>query len=453
MSKYQYVLVAALAAGALRPLSAQQAPSPQSGARITFDDAIAIALKQNIAVRQAANAADLSDATVKQQKLQLLPDLRLSVSGADNVGRNFSQSDGAIVNQQTQSLSSGLSTSLTLFDGGKTRSSINAAEATSNASDKDLTRAKQTAVFTVASDYVTLANQQEQLRVQQENLTAQQAQEKLIKQLVDGGTRPVSDLYQQQATAASAQLAVTQANTNVELAKVDLIQALQLDPAGTYDFVAPKLTATDTSRTYRLDSLMATAYTSRADLGAQAARVDASQQSVKAAAASKLPSISVTGSYSSAYSSAADLGIADQLNQRRGGSIGLGISIPIFDRGAASIAEQRAQIDADNEKLALDNEKQTIALEVRRAYLDQQSAKDQLTAAQAQLDAATQAVSMTQARYQAGAATLVEVTQTRAQYVQAASAAATAKNNLVLQQAAIEYYTGQLDPEHASLGA
>ncbi|HXD48899.1 MAG TPA: TolC family protein [Gemmatimonadaceae bacterium] len=452
MSKYPYLLVAALAAGALRPLPAQQAPSPPAGQPITFDDAIAIALKQNIAVRQAANAADLSDATVKQQKLQLLPDLRLSVSGADNVGRNFSQSDGAIVNQQTQSLSSGLSTSLTLFDGGRTRSSINAAEATSDASDKDLTRAKQTAVFTVASDYVTLANQQEQLRVQQENLTAQQAQEKLIKQLVDAGTRPVSDLYQQQATVASAQLAVTQANTNVELAKVDLIQALQLDPAGTYDFVAPKVAVTDTSRTYSLDSLMATAYASRADLGAEAARVDASQQSVKAAAASKLPSISVTGSYSSAYSSAADLGIADQLNQRRGGSIGLGISIPIFDRGAASIAEQRAQIDADNEKLALDNEKQTIALEVRRAYLGQQSAKDQLTAAQAQLDAATQAVSMTQARYQAGAATLVEVTQARAQYVQAASAAATAKNNLVLQQAAMQYYTGQLDPEHASLG-
>ena len=452
MSKYPYFLVAALAAGVLRPLPAQQTASPPSGQRITFDDAISLALKQNIAVRQAANAADLSDATVKQQKLQLLPDLRLSLSGADNVGRNFSQSDGAIVNQQTQSLSSGLSTSLTLFDGGKTRSSIRAAQATSDASDKDLTRAKQTAVFTVASDYVTLANQQEQLRVQQENLTAQQAQAKLIKQLVDAGTRPVSDLYQQQATAASAQLAVTQANTNVELAKVDLIQALQLDPAGTYDFVAPKVAVTDTSRTYSLDSLMAAAYASRADLGAEAARVDASQQSVKAAAASKLPSISVTGSYSSAYSSAADLGIADQLNQRRGGSIGLGISIPIFDRGAASIAEQRAQIDADNEKLALDNEKQTIALEVRRAYLDQQSAKDQLAAAQAQLDAATQAVSMTQARYQAGAATLVEVTQARAQYVQAASAAATAKNNLVLQQAAMQYYTGQLDPEHATLG-
>ena len=459
MSNYRYFLIAALAAGALgsgRPLQGQQAPLAKAGAApgkaITFNDAIAIALKQNIAVRQAANAADLDDASVKAQKLQLLPDLRLNVSGADNVGRNFSQSDGAIVDQQTQSLSSGVSSSLTLFDGGKTRSSIRAAEASSDASDKDLVRAKQTAVFTVASDYVALSNQQEQLGVQQENLSAQQAQQNLIQQLVDAGTRPVSDLYQQQATVASAKLAIAQANTSVELAKVDLIQALQLDPAGTYDFVAPTVKAADTLATFNLDSLMSRAYTNRADLSAQSSRVDASTQSVKAAAASRLPTISVTGSYSSAYSSAADLGITDQLNQRRGGAIGIGVSIPLFDRGATSLAEQRAQIDADNSKLALDNEKQTIALEVRRAYLDQVSAKEQLSAAQAQLAAATQAVKMTQARYQAGAATLVEVTQSRAQLVQAASAAATAKNNLVLQQAALSYYTGELDPEHATLG-
>lgn len=451
MSTYRYFVIAALAAGALRPLQAQHAPAPPAK-QITFSDAIGIALKQNIAVRQAANTADLGDATVKQQKMQLLPDLRFNVSGADNVGRNFSETDGALVNQQTQSVSTGLSTSITLFDGGKTVSSIRSAEANSDASDKDLARAKQTAVFTVASDYVALANQQEQLVVQQQNMSAQQAEEQLIQTLVNGGTRPISDLYQQQATVASARLAIAQANTSVELAKVDLIQALQLDPAGTYDFVAPAVDAADTLASYNLDSLMTRAYASRADLGAQSARVDASTQSVKAAAAGRLPTISVTGSYNTAYSSAGGLGITDQLDQGRGGSIGIGVSIPIFDRGSTGLAQQQAQISADNARLALDDDRQTIALEVRRAYLDQVSAKEQLSAAQAQLAAASQAVTMTQARYQAGAATLVEVTQARAQLVQAASAAATAKNNLVLQETAMSYYTGELDPAHATLG-
>jgi len=451
------------AAGALtfaRPLAAQQPthPAPKAGqapagTRITFDDAIDVALKQNISVRQAQNNADLSDANVRQQKMQLLPDLRMSVSGADNVGRNFSQSDGAIVNQQTQSLSSGLSSSLTLFDGGKTRAAISSAQSSSNASENDLARAKQTAVFTVASDYVALMNQEEQLRVQEENLAAQQAQENLIHTFVDAGSRPISDLYQQQATVASAKLAIAQAKRAVELAKVDLIQALQLDPGGTYDFVAPVIATADTTKTYNLDDLLTRAYANRSDLDAQKARLAAAAQDVKSAAAAKLPTVSVTGGYSSAFSSASDIGFTDQLNQRRGGSIGLGVSIPIFDRGSASVAEQRAALAAQNSQLALDDQKQTIALEVRRAYLDQISAKEQLAAADAQLAAARQAVEMTEQRYQAGAATLVEVTQARAQQVQAASAVSTARYNLVLQQTVMSYYTGELDPAQVTLGA
>ena len=374
------------------------------------------------------------------------------MSGSDNVGRNFSQTEGAVINQQTQALSSGLSSSLTLFDGGKMRAAIRSAQSSADAADQDLARAKQTAVFTVASDYVALSNAQEQLGVQQQNLAAQQAQLTLIQKFVSAGARPISDQYQQQAAVASAKLAVVQATRTVEQAKVDLIQVLQLDPAATYDFVTPTLQASATAPNYNLDSLIARAYSHRADFDAQQARAVAAAQDVRAAKAAKLPTISVTGSYSSAYSSASELSLANQLDQRRGGSVGIGVSIPLFDRGAASVAEQKAQLAEDNARLALDNQKQQIALDVRRAYLDQASAREQLAAAEAQLAAASQSVTMTQQRYQAGAATLVEVTQARAQQVQAASAVATAQNNLVLQQTVMAYYTGDLDPANATLG-
>src|SRR4051812_15686345 len=105
-------LVGAAALGA--PLAAQGGPAPQ---RITLDDAIGIALKGNVAVRQAQNTVDLSETAVQQQKQQLLPDLRLSLSGSEAIGRSFNQTEGTIVDQQSQALSSGLSSSLTLFDG------------------------------------------------------------------------------------------------------------------------------------------------------------------------------------------------------------------------------------------------------------------------------------------------------------------------------------------------
>ena len=101
----------------------------------------------------------------------------------------------------------------------------------------------------------------------------------------------------------------------------------------------------------------------------------------------------------------------------------------------------------------MSQQKQTIALDVRRAYLDFTSAKQQLTAATAQLAAAQKAVEATQARYKVGAATLVEVSQAHAQEVQAASAVLSARYNLVLQQSVMAYYTGELDPATLSLGS
>ena len=206
------------------------------------------------------------------------------------------------------------------------------------------------------------------------------------------------------------------------------------------------------SRQYNLDSLVARAYASRADIDADEARVGAAEQDVNAAKASRWPTISLSAGYNTALSSASDLSVADQLNQRRGGSIGIGVSIPLFDRGSADLATQRAQIQAENARLTLEQQRQQVAVEVRRAYLDHRSAQERLAAAQAQQRAADQALAATRERYRVGAATLVELTQSQAAQVQAASALVNARYNLVFQQSLMSYYTGELDPANVRLG-
>lgn len=442
------IALSATALGAQQPATA----SPRPATLVTFDQALKLALTQNTGVKQAQNSAALSGATVTQQKLAFLPSLNISANTAQDYGRNFSQSEGAILNTTTNTLNAGVSSSVTLFDGLKNVANLRSAQAGEQASEQDLTRAKQTAVFTVASNFLSLVTQQQQLAVQQQNLSAQEALENQISQFVKAGSRPVSDLYQQQASAASARAAVVTAQNNVELAKVDLIQTLQLDPRGTYEFRAPALPDTVAASHFDLDSLLDRAFAQRPDLGANASRVEAAEQDVKAANASKWPTVSLTGGYNSGVSSAADASFLDQLNQRRGGSIGIGLSIPLFDRGTTQAATERAQIQADNAKLALATQRQQVALEVRRAYLDYEAAKQQLAAADAQQKAATLAVATTQQRYQVGAATLVELTQARATQVQAQSAFINARNSLVFQQSLMSYYTGELNPSAALAG-
>jgi outer membrane protein len=434
--------------GARRPAAAQ------SGAPITFADAVRIALEQNITVAQAKNSAAYDAASVREQKLSFLPDLKLSTSGSQNYGRNFSETTGDIVNRNTHALNASVSSSLTLFNGMQNFASLHAAEKTEEASSFDLARAKQTAVFTVASNYLSLITLQEQLRVQQENLTSLEAQEAEIRKLVDAGARAISDLYSQQASTAAARLAVVNARQALELGKVELIQTLRLDPTRSYDFVAPAVDESAAVRaSFDLDSLFQRAYAQRVDLAAGAARLAASVQGVKAANAGWWPTVSLSAGYGSSYTSATGLSFANQLDQGRGGSIAIGVSIPIFDRGATSIDAQKAKIQEDNARLALESQKQEVAVEVKRAYLEFQSAGEQLAAAQAQLKASDLAVTTSQQRYQAGAGTLVELTQARAGQVQAASAVVSARYGLVFQQAIMSYYTGELNPTRITLGA
>ncbi|HEX2205807.1 MAG TPA: TolC family protein [Longimicrobium sp.] len=423
----------------------------QAGRTITYDEAIRIALAQNGTVRLAENDAALDEVSVSQQKMQFLPDLRLNTSGSQSVGRSADAASGIVSDQTTGAMSAGVSSSVTLFDGFANVASLRQARLNRDATQADLARARQTAVFTVANHYVALQARTEELRVRREDLAAREAEERQIQTMVNAGTRSIADLYQQQASVASARLAVVQAEQAVELAKNDLLQTLQLDPRGSYDFPAPAVSE-GSAGSYDLDALVARALERRPDLAALETRGEAAEQGVRVAKASSLPTVTLSAGYNTAFSTAADLGFADQLDQRRGGSLSLGVSIPVFDRGATASASERARIQADNARIALETERNEVGLQVRRAYLDHQSAQAQLAAAQAQERAAALALSTAQERYRVGAATLLEVTQARATQVQAASALVSARYNLVLQRTLIAYYVGDLDPENATLG-
>jgi outer membrane protein len=388
---------------------------------------------------------------VSQARNAFLPSLALSTSSARSVGRAGTSTIGS---STSQSLNTGISSSLTVFDGLRNVNELRQAKLDVTANSGDLARARQTAVFTVASNYLTLATAEGQLAVQKENLTSQEAQEKQIATQVKAGARSISDLYQQQATTAAARASVVSADRDVELARIALIQTLQLDPRGSYDFVAP--TVADVSGSvpkYDLDSLLSRAFASRSDLAAEQTRVAAAAVGTKAAAATRLPTVSLNTNYNASYNSAAATALGAQLDQNRGGSLSLAVSLPIFDRGATSTAVQQARIQEDNARLALADQRQAVALDVRRAWLTLESTRQQLTVALAQQKAADLAVSTTQARYQVGTSTLLELTQARASQLQANVAVVNARNALAFQDALLPYYTGELDPSKTLLAS
>lgn len=416
-------------------------PIVAPGDSITLPQAIRIALEQDINVRTARNNVLLDSLTVRQFRNQFMPNLAASTQSSQGFGSK---------NQNSFSASGGLSSGLTLYNGGQNINSLRQAELNVRASGYDVGRARQTVVFTVASDFLNLITQQDQLRVQQENLAAQEAELTQQEAFARAGTHPIGDLYQQQAAVASTRFAVATARHATEIAKVDLIEELRLNPRATYTFVPP--TARLDSATvvvFNLDSLITVALTQRVDVSAQIFRVEAARREILIAEGGKLPLVTASIGYSSGVSTAADGSFLNQLNERRGGSLGVSISIPIFDRGATQIAKERALVQLDNELLQLRDEQQRVALEVRRAYLDYQAAGEQLIEATAQARAAGLVLQAAQARYSNGLATFVEVTLARAALIQAQSAVVNARSSVAFQEALMSYYTGVIGPGNA----
>jgi outer membrane protein len=433
---------------ALASLAALSAANAQNARIITFQEAIRIALDQNTTVRAAENAAALGKVGVSEARGQFLPNLTFSTSGSQNFGRSSDTLQNQSTSSNTRAASMGLNSGVTVFDGFGNVAQLKSAKLSDAASEQELVRTRETVAFTVASNFLALIQRQEQLRVQRENLAAVVELERQIQTFVDNGARTIADLYQQQANVANARFSVLEAERTTELAKVDLIQTLQLDPTATYEFQAREdATAAAASSQLDLSSLQTRASSQRIDLKAEQARVDAADQNVKVARSNRWPTLSLNAGYSSSYNSISQSSFSDQLDDRRGGSVGLNVSVPLFDRFATSNATRRAEIQADNERLQLENLQQDVALQVRRAHLDFQSAQEQLAVAEAQVRAAEQALIASQDRYTAGASTLVELTQARATQVQAQSSLVTARFNLQFQRTLIDYYVGDLNPE------
>src|SRR5690606_13908370 len=250
---------------------------------------------------------------------------------------------------------------------------------------------------------------------------------------------------------AAARTALVEAERALELARIELVRVLRLDPMGSYVFEAPPLNdVTDAGAALDLDALLAAAFERRPDLRALEHRVGAADQGVRAAGAARWPSVSLSASYGSGYSSARSLGFSDQLDQGRSGSIGLSVSVPLFDRLNTQRQVERAGIQADNARLAAEDLRQQIALEVRRAVLDREVAAQRLATAEARVEAAARALEATRERYGAGVATVFEVSQSQARFGAAESERLTARYTLLFQDELLGYYVGDLDPETAA---
>lgn len=300
----------------------------------------------------------------------------------------------------------------------KNRALLTAAHAGTEAARRALAQA-------VIEAYYGLALANAQRRAAEENLAAAEQFENITALLLSGGEVAPVDLTRAQLQTLARRDELQRTQTNEEIAA----GALRVFVG--YEFARP-ITTTDLALATPTDSeyqqFKAEEVSRRPEFVQLEQEVRAAQQDIRIARADRLPSLSysINGGFDT------DSLKAPRLKEHTGVSAAISLAIPIFDWGASRSRERQARLRAD-----LAENERTLAL---RGFTQQfYAARAQVETAVTRIALAREGVAKAQsnivasvARYRAGEAPIVEVTDAQTTLVEQRNA---------LYQAIFDYQT------------
>jgi len=347
------------------------------------------------------------------------------------------------------SLTSGATLSLQqlIFDGGRVGASIKAAQHAETAAADVYRRELQTVAYDVGTAYYNDLLAQRTTAVDVQIVRQDQVQEALVGAQIRAGTTAAVDLATAQLPTAQARVAVVQAQGTEISAQAAFANAMGLDADtavlpqdDTPDF-DPNVVQTIGVPTYA--SALRRAFALRPDYDAAVQQVAQNQENLRAARRTLVPTLAGVADYGLTSSD----GSAGSF--RNASSVGVNLSIPIFDQGLASAQIGSAQAQLAVQQATLQSSTLNLQLNVKQALASLVSFRSAIVQAQAQYNEAVHVLQATQAQYRAGVTTLPLLLNAEVQLNAALEARVSSIYNLRLAQQALLYATGEIGTDAA----
>ena len=386
---------------------------PAPGAAWTLDDCIGYAQRNNISVQQRALQVEQQQTSLSTARFSRLPNLNASIGTDFSFGRTLAADNTYRSDNQTSG-SVSVAASMPLFEGLRINREIKGSK------------------LDLAAAVADLALSTEQ--------TARS------RELVDTGRQPESTYYESEALRANDALSLTQARNDLQLALLDLSQALNRESAAGFDIATPRLDSVTLASMHALgsaDEVYAIAVEERPHVRAERLRLASAENSVEIARSALYPSLSLSGGYGTGIYSRDPERFWTQFRNYSREYVGLSLSIPIFNRRATRNNIRLAQLTLRNQQLMLTDAEQTLRKQIEQAWYNADAAYAKYVSASAALESARVAFSYEEQKAAAGRSTVYDFHDAKTRMEKADAEAAQAKYEFVFRQKILDYYRGR----------
>ncbi|MEJ2633867.1 MAG: TolC family protein [Calditrichia bacterium] len=415
---------------------------------LNIRETIRMALRQNLTLKQTGNAVTTSQINVREARSTFLPYISLSATGSkEYITKQRSLIPGQYYNPGGEAVSATVSANLNLFSGFGNIGSLQQANRSFAAQQATYSFDAQSLMYQVISQYLQVVQNLDLINIAKENLKAQQQQLVQIQEFRKRGNRTVADVLQQEATVKQSQLQVLTATQTYQSSRYTLLQSLGEAPSSDYQFeplqierISSLLDTRDVQ--VQMDSVLHT----RQDIRSQELQTDAAHYQIRVAQAGFWPTVSLFANGSTNYNSTEKFAsFSDQFRYNRVGSIGLSLSLPIFDQLTTLHNVERAKIQLSDQQLILQNLKLNAKVAFTQAMLDYRSAVEQLEVARSQYQYAQEALKVVQAQYKAGVTTFVQLMLSQAQALSSQYDLVNAQYNKLIKFFEVRFQRGDIE--------
>jgi outer membrane protein len=419
---------------------------------VSLAQAINIGFARSPILAQARATVLVDSAPVDLAKTAVLPNISGSYTGQRVYSQNAPGYNSGSSTKTNALLGpaytgSNLTASLTqlVYDGGKVAAQLREAKATQSAAIATYKRQLQTVAYNISNAYYAALAAQRNTQVAVETVKINQVNANLVAAQIQAGTAARSDYLTAELPVAQARVALVQDQGAELSAQAAFVNAMGLD-ANTYilpqddgNVLAGSSGAPQVS-TPTYDAAIARAYALRPDFFAAQQSVASYQFALRAAHLNDWPHLDLNGTYGT---SASD---PHGGTFRNSGSVGVTLTIPIYDQGVTHADVEQAQGQLDGAQATLNADQQSLQLNVKQTLVSLVSARSAFDQVQAELANAREVLAATQAQYAAGVTTLPLLLNAQVGLTTALAAQVNAVYTLRQAEAAFLYAEGANAP-------
>lgn len=427
-------------------------PSLSAQKEWTLRECLDYALEHNLQLKQDQVAVLENRVAEESATAALLPTLSFSTNQS-GVWRPYSLSTVNLTNgtmtttrgATNYSGSYGLNAGWTVWNGGKNLKNVKRSRNATEMSELQVKETANSIQQQIAQLYIQILYDAEAVKVSEETVKASEMQRDRAAERVKVGDLAKVDLLQLEAQVTQDRYTLVNTQTQLENYKLQLRQLLEIHDESVFEVARPQIddrtvlgAIPDRSRVY-----MASLQT-RPEIARNRLNVEASRMYVDIARASYYPTLSLSaGMGSNNASGMKGFSFGEQLKNNWSNTIGLTLSVPIFDGRSTKSSVEKARLSVLNSQLSLQSAEKKLYSEVETYHLNAVTSQQQYVYAKKNVESMAASYRLLSEQFQLGLKNIVELTTGKNNLLSARQQLLQTKYTTLYNIAMLSFYAGE----------